>query len=48
MKEFDEKKLKEIGEKVLEERAALNVSYTYNVEEQMDEMLEVWILSSLC
>ena len=40
MKEFDEKKLKEIGEKVLEERAALNVSYTYNVEEQMDEMLE--------
>ena len=25
---------------MLEERAALNVSYTYNVEEQMDEMLE--------
>ena len=40
MKEFDEKKLKEIGEKVLEERATLNVSYAYNVEEQMDEMLE--------
>ena len=40
MKEFDEKKLREIGENILEERAALNVSYTYNVEAQMDEMLE--------
>ena len=40
MKEFDEKSLNKIGEKILEERAALNVSYTYNVEEQMDEMLE--------
>ena len=39
MKEFDEKKLKEIGEKVLEERATLNVSYAYNVEEQMDCLL---------
>ena len=40
MKDFDEKKLSEIGENILEERAALNVSYTYNIEERLDEMLE--------
>lgn len=40
MKDFDEKKLGEIGENILEERAALNVSYTYNMEERLDEMLE--------
>lgn len=40
MKEFDEGKLGEIGEHILEERAALNVSYTYNMEERLDEMLE--------
>ena len=40
MKDFDEKKLGEIGKNILEERAALNVSYTYNMEERLDEMLE--------
>lgn len=40
MKEFDEKKLGIIGENILENRAALNVSYTYNLEERLDEMLE--------
>ena len=36
MKEFDEKKLGIIGENILENRAALNVSYTYNLEERLD------------
>lgn len=40
MKNFDEKKLNEIGKAVLDERAALNVSYTYNIEGQLDDMLE--------
>lgn len=40
MKDLDEKKLGAIGENILEKRAALNVSYTYNMEERLDEMLE--------
>ena len=40
MKDLDEKKLGGIGENILEKRAALNVSYTYNMEERLDEMLE--------
>lgn len=40
MKDLDEEKLGTIGENILEKRAALNVSYTYNMEERLDEMLE--------
>ena len=40
MKDLDEEKLGAIGENILEKRAALNVSYTYNMEERLDEMLE--------
>ena len=40
MKDLDEKKLGAIGENILEKRAALNVSYTYNMEERLYEMLE--------
>lgn len=40
MKNLDEEKLGTIGENILEKRAALNVSYTYNMEERLDEMLE--------
>lgn len=40
MKDLDEKRLGAIGENILEKRAALNVSYTYNMEERLDEMLE--------
>ena len=40
MKDLDEEKLGTIGENILEKRAAFNVSYTYNMEERLDEMLE--------
>lgn len=40
MKDFDEKKLKEIGEKILNKRGALNVTYTDNIQNQLDDMLE--------
>lgn len=40
MEEFDEKKLGKIGEEILSYRAALNVSYTYNVQGRLDDMLE--------
>lgn len=40
MKKFDEEGLKKIGENILNGRGALNVTYTYNVENQLDDMLE--------
>lgn len=40
MKDFNEKKLKEIGENVLSKRGALNVTYTDNIQSQLDDMLE--------
>lgn len=40
MKNFNEKKLKEIGENILNKRGALNVAYTYNIQNQLDDMLE--------
>ncbi|MEE1528449.1 MAG: FtsX-like permease family protein [Blautia sp.] len=40
MKDFDKKGLKEIGENILSKRGALNVTYTYNIQNQLDDMLE--------
>lgn len=40
MKDFDEKGLKEIGENILNKRGALNVTYTYNIQNRLDDMLE--------
>lgn len=40
MQNFDEKKLGKLGEKILEERAALSVAYTYSMEGQLDDMLK--------
>lgn len=40
MRHPDEKRTKEIGEKILDERAALSVSYTYNIEGELNDMLE--------
>ncbi|MEE0713686.1 MAG: FtsX-like permease family protein, partial [Blautia sp.] len=40
MKNFNEKGVKEIGENILDKRGALNVTYTYNIQGQLDDMLE--------
>ena len=40
MKDFDKKGLKEIGKNILSKRGALNVTYTYNIQNQLDDMLE--------
>lgn len=40
MKDFDKKGLKEIGENILSKRGALNVTYTYNIQNQLNDMLE--------
>lgn len=40
MKEFDEKKMYQIGEEILSYPGALNVSYMNNVEGQLNDMLE--------
>lgn len=40
MKDFSENGLKEIGENILDKRGALNVTYTYNIQGQLDDMLE--------
>ena len=40
MKNFNEKGVKEIGENILDKRGALNVTYTDNIQGQLDDMLE--------
>ena len=40
MKEFNKQELKKIGENILNKRGALNVTYTYNIQSQLDDMLE--------
>lgn len=40
MKNSDKEQLTKTGEKILDNRAALNVSYTYNFQSRLDDMLE--------
>lgn len=40
MKDSDKEQLTKTGEKILDNRAALNVSYTYNFQSRLDDMLE--------